>query len=423
MTNINIDDLFHPWGGVEVQGGAQGGYTVSVNENTLHQSLVYVGGLVSIAQTSDSGMIAVSLSLMCEAEHEVPLQIYIEATDGKTWDYNFDLRSIQFQKAVDKTFILSVPINQEFHVGVRLSAGAPKIFIRVTTAHLTALDSLIFQSFARPSELQLLYNQQLAGEAWWPEEFHIQLHDVFAVIAAFALSAGGAVLDLGCNRGVHSKAALGWLRDKGLAGRIVAVDANPHMGALLQSDLGPEGSVQFLNRAIVDNDEVRQVPFFISDKYVELGSIVEDYIYDNFPHIKDADVRRVDVQCATIDRIIEESSLHADLKIMKVDLEGVDTEAIIASQSWKNIRPIIYYEKSSRFNDINSLKLFDTFESEGYITYDVFLNRLSSGSIMIPEVSPIDRIAVPIELANSFVETVRPSINRLFARTEDKGPA
>ena len=115
MTNINVDGLFHPWGGVEVRGGAQGGYTVSVNENTPHQSLAYAGGLVSIAQTSQSGTIAVSLSLTCEAEHEVPLQIYIEATDGKTWDYNFDLRSIQLQNAVDKAFVLSVPIGQSGH--------------------------------------------------------------------------------------------------------------------------------------------------------------------------------------------------------------------------------------------------------------------------------------------------------------------
>ncbi len=226
------------------------------------------------------------------------------------------------------------------------------------------------------------------------------------------------MLDLGCNRGVHSKAALGWLRDKALDGRIVAIDANPHMGALLLKDLGSQGSIQFLNRAIVDNDEVSQVPFFISEKYIELGSVVEDYIFDNFPNIKDADVRRIDIQCSTIDRIIEDTCLGADLKMMKVDLEGIDTEVIIASQSWKDMRPIIYYEKSSRSNDINSLKLFDIFQSEGYVTYDVFLNRLSSGSIMVPEVSPIDRIAVPTELANSFVKEVRPSVDRLFGRGE-----
>jgi FkbM family methyltransferase len=245
------------------------------------------------------------------------------------------------------------------------------------------------------SALATIYRPYLdESTGWWPVEFHLKLHDAAKVVYGTVINSTSKkfkkidVIDLGSNIGVHTIGMSKFMPERV---HVTSVEANPYMVERLRghTEITQSKNITILSLAITPYSKA-EVSFRISRKYIELGSVDPKYFetfFSDYTH--DAELEDVRVQASTLDKLIQEYSLVP--RFIKFDLEGVDDQVLLTSQS------VFRYRTRIMFETKNSLDLWQLFEHHEYRIFDCFMNELYLDTFCSSEVCPIDRFAFPKE--------------------------
>lgn len=149
-------------------------------------------------------------------------------------------------------------------------------------------------------------------------------------------SESSTILDVGANAGTFS------LPLNSQADEILLIEADPQLAELLQETVRYNrfDGVRVLNRAITDGN-VEKVTFYRADKLKDLSSMREEYVKgrDQYTETK--------VTASTLEEVIDEAGLKA-VGILKIDIEGMTTEAILSLGDRVSDVEIIIAEKDDK---------------------------------------------------------------------------
>ena len=240
--------------------------------------------------------------------------------------------------------------------------GLDRTVTRNTVRQLT-------RALPTPVLLRLVRNRPWLSERVWPEnrvlrfdgylnEFTVDVDTRFPIertmlsgtyepesisVIRRMVPRGGTCFDVGANIGALT---LAMAQRVGPAGRVFAFEPGPSPRARLMANLA-------LNPRLAEIVSVHDVA--LSDREQELKWREEEHNPGNASCLNEAGEM---VHAEAIDRLVSRLGIRR-LDFVKIDVEGMEVEVIRGgADTWRRLRPAIYYETMPRFEMQRKLPLF-----------------------------------------------------------------
>ena len=213
------------------------------------------------------------------------------------------------------------------------------------------------------------------------------------------IKSGDCVIDVGAHDGRHTE-KFHHLVGKG--GAVLAFEPIPEKFKRLQQRFSATG-VSLVNAALSDESGIAE--FIVSEGALEESGL-RQRIY-NHP-----DIVRPKKIAVSLRRLDEFENTLDGLSFIKIDIEGAEINCLRgATKIINRFRPLIsieYGEPSYSVYGNTKWSLFDFCKEQGYVLYDVFLNRLNTRNKWAETVDSIcwDYFMVPLEKESLFIKNV-----------------
>jgi FkbM family methyltransferase len=342
------------------------------------------------------------------------LEAYVEAQySDEEVDYSYDVKRILMtDPSADFSVDLCLPANaKRVLIGVRsLFRYVDMIRISVNFS-VKAERGLTHRDFCR-GKLKGVYKKYQNNLGAYPVSFNKSLHDIVlaGAVALYADGPGGDILDIGANVGEHSVQFAKLLRDG--AYRVVCIEPNPLVNQFLYKNLEGFASCSLILPVAIVGLERTQVEFYINEQASELGSLRADYLDAFFPGEFDAGKgKTLVVNALTIDQLVARENLKVALA--KIDVESLEFDILRYCRSLFESRAIIIFEFNSKTYSDRGRQFLELFLFHRYRVYDCFLNELTVDTWDVG--SPIDRFAIPVEVAPHSIMSAKLAIKNVLA--------
>ena len=147
------------------------------------------------------------------------------------------------------------------------------------------------------------------------------------------LAEGDTFVDVGANHGVFAVAAS---RIVGSTGRVVAVEPNPELAALVEQSLSANGCTSFQVHSLALADAQTELDFYIPHATSGSAGLIRE-----FSAVSSA--RRIRVRVTTLDRLLTVDPRRRML--IKVDIEGAEMRFLAGARNFlQQQRPVMFIE-------------------------------------------------------------------------------
>jgi FkbM family methyltransferase len=165
--------------------------------------------------------------------------------------------------------------------------------------------------------------------------------DSHFLVAGFSSEGADLVVDIGANEGFYTLK----VKEQNPRCKIICVEPNPYVFEMLEKNIESNNirDVVLVNKAIGSSNGVITLEII-----KEIGSIGgRDLRIAERPWLKDEFIERIEVYAVTLDALCRENNVsHID--ILKIDVEGMETEILEASKDVLNRVHRIVVERHSK---------------------------------------------------------------------------